>query len=251
LETREYKRLIKIKKDCKLCDGNGYSVIPNGVGKIQIMDCVCIQQITREMKYVSANIPLKYRSEELNLYPDFIEKNKKALGIVQTYTEKLDENIGKGAGLWFFSTPGLAKSALICGILKAAIDQEYEAVYTSATSIISLKLHEMHGDIDAKKILRNIINNAQIIAIDDFEKRSIGKFFMKGLNKNATEETTQNLVFYEFLNAVHAENISLLISTNILREACEKTMPPFINDRLNVLTSIPLAWLNKSGRRKH
>jgi hypothetical protein len=185
---------------------------------------------------IDANIPIQYRKWTFkNLERSFINKNRAPLSIVKQYIEKLGENIRKGNGLWFFSPTGLAKSSIICNILKKAIKQGFNPYFIRASHIVSLKFQAMRHDPQALATLSKMIRSTHILAIEEIEKVYL-----------AEQSSMPNQHFYEFISDVYDANIALLISSNKVRDEYENTLPLFVRDRFKSLTSVP--FFGKSGR---
>lgn len=203
-------------------------------GDLRLDDCACAKKAAREAAMIDAAIPEKYRRWTMSrLTDDFKQHNEKSLGKVDDYLKKLKNNVNNGRGLWLCSAPGLAKSSIICYILRRALKKGLTPYFIKSSHAVNLKFEAMRNDKKARGILSHIENNVDILAFEEIEK-----VYM--LEK--TPLVTQH--FYDFISEAYDSNISLLISSNVLREKFEKTLPTFIRDRLKNVTTIPLVGLS-------
>lgn len=231
---RDKLRILNKLNGCKKCGGNRYVSIQTG-NKIQLKKCSCLKRVEEEIVCIKANIPRQYRHWNISkLTPEFKEKNKRAVSLVSDYIKNLDKNIEKSRGLWFTSMPGLAKSSIITYILRQAAQRGYRAYFERASHILNLKFDSLGKNPEAAGILRRMITEVDILAIEEFEKVYL-----------SDKEMPRHL-FFEFLSDVYDAQVTLLVSSNKLREDVEKNMPYFIKDRLRSLVHVPLA--GPSGR---
>lgn len=239
---RDFERLERIKKSCKICQGSGYKQTRLKGGSIRLDQCRCAIRIEREGKLIEANIPMAHRRWTLgDLNQDFRNRNPTAVRQVQKYIAELDHNIELGKGFWFCGPPGTAKSSIICAILKKAIEKNYRPYYDTAAHLVSLRFQDMSGDGEAKAILKNIMHDCHIVAIDEIDKRDLGQ------NKQYRNITFPDRLFYELLADLYNYQVPLMVSSNTHRDELEETLPSWIRDRFKSLTTVPL--LVKSGRR--
>lgn len=236
MNRREYDRLLSLKANCEKCGGKGYQEAPREDGSFELLDCACVLEIERAQLLAAAQIPQQYRTWGFNqIRNDFVENNKRGLRTVYNYMNNLDRKIQSGAGLWFFSPPGLVKSSIICAILKAALDKGYKAQYTTASSLLNLKFATLGKDPYAVKQLENILENAHILAIEEIDKVRL-----------VDNSSVQSNLFFDVLSDVYNENISLLISSNKMRDDVTRRFPSYIADRLGTVDSVP--FIGRSGR---
>lgn len=248
MDEKDRIRLEKIRKECPLCDGIGYAELHQH-DEIILEECNCIKQINRELKLIEANIPPKLRGWSFDqLTDEFKRKNKKAFRIIQEYLSSIDSNAANGVGIWFHSPPGVAKSAIMCTILKNALEQEKRVYIERASHIIALKFGEMRNDYAARETL-NYMLSSDIIAIEEIEKCYMGGNADKMNNPIPSNNSLASNLFYEFISDAYDSNIALLISSNVLREEQEVLFPPYIRDRLKSLINVPLRGF--SGRKDY
>lgn len=239
IDQKEFDRLQKIRENCKICRGLGYSEKIKKDGSIVLSDCICVQHISYELKMIEANIPPQYRHwtfKQLN--KRIIRDNKKSMEKIKKYIDNLENNINKGNGLWFHAPPGLAKSSLICNILRKAINKNFNPYFGRASHLVSLKFQAARNDPDAKNLLRHIFNSINILAIEELDKVYL----------TTRPDSFGRELFYELLSDLYDAKIALLVSSNALRNECEQKFPTFIQDRFRYLGDIPI--FGESGRKK-
>lgn len=229
--------LTKIKENCEVCDGTGFKEVRTGDGVV-IQDCQCVQEIHEKSELIKANVPRQYWNFDINsnLHDDFAKGNKRHLGKVFEFINNIDDNIENGNGLWFNSAPGLGKSSIISSILKSAIKNGKNAMFTRASHLITAKFSAI-SDKESLHAIQSIINDVDILAIEEIEKIYL-----------VNEDSMVNQLFYEFMLDIHDSNKSLLISSNKPIKDVLPKFPVFIQDRLVQLESV--VFIGKSGRRK-
>ena len=249
MDEKDHVRLDKIRKECPLCDGVGYAEIQMPNGDKLLEECNCIKQITYELKLIESNIPIKLRQWSIDqLTDEFKKNNHKAFGIIQKYLGSLPKNVDHGVGMWLHSPPGVAKSALMCTILKNAISEGKQVYIERASHILSLKFGEMRNDPAARETI-NYMLSSDIIGIEEIEKCYMGGAADKMNNRVPSNNSLASNLFYEFISDAYDANIALLVSSNTIREEQKALFPSYIQDRLKLLINVPLRGF--SGRKDY
>jgi hypothetical protein len=239
IDQKDFDRLQKIRENCSICGGTGYTEKEKPDGRIHLADCSCIQHISYELKMIEANIPPQYRYWTFNqLDKKIIKDNKRSIETIKKYIANLETNIADGVGLWFHSPPGLAKSSLICNILKKAIDKGFNPYFGRASHFISMKFQIARNDTEAKDLLRHIFDSINILAIEELDKVYL----------TTKPDSFGRELFYELLSDLYDAKIALLVSSNTIRDKCETRFPTFIQDRFRYLEDVPI--FGESGRKK-
>jgi DNA replication protein DnaC len=239
LDKKELEQLQKIREDCPICHTLGYTEKKED-GKITLVDCSCVQRIGQEVRMIDAHIPVQYRHWTLHqLDKKIIRDNEKSVEKIKKYIEKIDKNIRKGMGLWFHAPPGLAKSSLICHILRKAMSKGFNPYWAKASHFVTLKFQAARNDPEAKDLLRHIFTSINILAIEELDKVYL----------TTKPDSFGRELFYELLSDLYDAKIALLVSSNILRDDCEARFPTFIQDRFRYLGDIPL--FGESGRKNN
>lgn len=236
MRNNELDKLQQIRDNCLKCSGSGYISVRKEK-KVVFEDCECIVKIAKEIGFIEANIPPKYRNWDFRkLTNKFKQDNQKQYQYFKKYIEEIDENIKNGRGFWVASNPGLAKSSIITYILKEAIKKDHSAYFTRASHIITKKFEAL-GNQETRDFLDDIITTVDIIAIEEIEKIRL-----------LSDKDMYNHLFYELISDLYDSNAAILISSNVLQKDVLKMFPTFISDRLSTLDCIILKG-SYSGRR--
>lgn len=238
---RDLDRLQKIRSACTVCNGIGYKEVekPDGV---LIEDCACVQRIEKEIALIEANIPLTYRRWNMKkLNGQFLVTNKISIAHINKYIRNIDFNLNRGRGIWFAGPPGTAKSSMICYIMRMALNKKYSVYYDTASHLISLLFQStMERDPEARTIVKNIIKNVHLLAIEEIDKRDLGE------KQTDRHGSMAGKLFYQFLSDVYNAGLSLMISSNETFEETIPTLPVWIQDRFKSLMFITIK--GASGR---
>lgn len=233
---RELLELKKVKDSCTICGGSGYSQKEEN-GRIIFEDCSCVLRISKKLELIEANIPPQYWDFDFrNLTRKFREENSKPYTYLKNYLDNIKENVAKGKSFWLASSPGLAKSSIICYFLREAIKSGKTAYYSRTSHIISKKF-EAFGNEDTRNFLEYLVNDVDIIALEEIEKVRL-----------LSERDMINHLFNELISDLYDRNKAVLISSNIPRKEVLKMFPTYIQDRLSTLDYFPLLGKH-SGRR--
>jgi hypothetical protein len=239
IDQKDYDELQKIREDCKICGGSGYREKEKSDGSVHLTDCTCIQHISYELKMIEALLGLQYRHWTFKqLDKKIIRDNRKSIEKIKNYIDNLADNINNGKGLWLHAPSGLAKSSMICNILKKAIDKGFNPYFGRASHLVSLKFQVVRNDAAARDLLRHIFDSISILAIEELDKVYL----------TANPDSFQRELFYELISDLYDAKIALLVSTNELRDDLEPRFPNFIRDRFRYLGDVPLFGI--SGRKK-
>ena len=76
IDKKDYDRLQKIRENCTICKGSGYTEKQKPDGRVHLADCTCIQHISYELKMIEANIPPQYRHWTFNQLDKKIIKDR-------------------------------------------------------------------------------------------------------------------------------------------------------------------------------
>jgi hypothetical protein len=225
------EELLQGIESCKICGGLG-TIDVKVPGGYRIDPCKCSVQAVAQKQISDAGIPRRFYEWDLrNLQKDFRIKNKEALSALKLYVEKIDRNIRNGNGLWVSSPPGLGKNALLCYILRLAIEKKYRAYFVRARHIVELKFDSWR-DREARDVLYHLTEGSHIVAIADIEKGP--------LSNNLENVKVQ--CFYEVLSDIDDSRICLLVSSNLPKMEALKKMPLFMQNRFRAMKEIVLRY---------
>jgi len=230
------EKLNRIKKECKVCNGLGFSVVIENDVRI-FKDCKCVEKIKKALSYIDANIPLRYVKWDISeLTEKFKEENQDSYEYISNYIENVDSVVDDGQGFWLASSPGLAKSSIVSYIVRTAVDAGKTCYFDRATNFHS-KLFEALNNPEAKEFLSFIINEVELLVIEE-----IDKIYLKD------EMSFNNRAFFDFISEIYDSNKAVIITSNDQPNVVLQRFPTFIADRLCLLDNVILRG-NYSGRR--
>ena len=234
ISRKDLERLNKIKDTCTKCGGTGYTT-KGDESDLEFIDCSCVIEIIKETTLIESNIPKRYQTWDFrSLNKEFKEKNAVAYKYLREYIQNIEENIESGKGFWLTSPPGLAKSSIICYILREALKKGKVAYYGRTSHLLSKKFEAL-GDQDSRSFFEYLIDDVDILALEEIEKIRL-----------MTESDMINHLFYEMISDMYDSNKVLLVSSNIGKDDVLKMLPPFVQDRLSTIPCLQI--LGTSGR---
>lgn len=227
--------LERKKENCTICNGTGYLLQRDG-DSCTFQDCKCIMEIGEQIAWLRGAIPKQYWYWDLSQLTDkFKGENPQASKYIYAYSDKLAQHVENGDGFWLSSSPGLAKSSIICYLLRKASRLGYRVYWTRASRIISKKFEAMGDDV-AREYIRDIIDNVHVLAIEEIEK-------VRLMDDNAMI----NHLFFELLSDIYDSKKVVFLTSNEPRKQVLPIFPTFIQDRLRCWKYLPLVG-KYSGR---
>lgn len=237
-DSKALEKIKKIREKCKECNGLGYNTEKTEEGEIVFHDCVCMEETIQQLNLLEARIPPRYRYWDFRaLTEQFKQNNPEPYKYLKNYVKNIESNVDEGHGFWLSSGPGLAKSSIVCYILRRAMQAGLTAYFSRASHIMSQKFDAL-SNRSSRETLEYIVDDVDILALEELEKVYLGS--ESGMNRQ---------LFYEFLSDVYDSGKSVLITSNIPRKAVLKDFPPFIVDRYSSIDYLVL--VGKSGRQKN
>ena len=221
--TREFRDF----RDCPfgLCDGSGmlYDDASNTA-----YDCRCRPQIIalRKARSLSAVIPKRYRDVAFERWP-VTEIEPKVVRATRRFTDRIDEHLDAGRGLWFMGRVGTGKTTLAMLVSKAAL----EAGRTVAIYSLPRLLNEIRDTHRAERSHVDLLD--RLTAVDLLHVDDVGA-------ERTTDWVLEEL--YSIVNARYEEQRSMVITTNILdREAlCEQISERSVSRLTEMCDELPL-----------
>ncbi|MGN6203270.1 MAG: ATP-binding protein [Solirubrobacterales bacterium] len=184
-----------------VCDGSGWILGPEDIAR----PCDCREQRLkrRRTKGVASVIPRKFQGVSFDRPPVNTEIDPMAVRITRSYVDSLNENLGKGRGLWFMGSTGTGKTTLSMLVSSHALAAGYSvAVYTMPKLLARIRgtFERDQGD-DTYLQFFDRLSQVDLLHIDDFgaEKRS--------------EWVIEQL--YAILNERYEQERSIIVTTNL------------------------------------
>jgi DNA replication protein DnaC len=221
-------REIRDFRECPFgeCDGSGmlYDEASNTA-----YNCRCRRQIIalRKARSLSAVIPRRYHDVAFDRYP-VTEIDSKVVTATRRFTDRIDEHLDAGRGLWFMGTVGTGKTTLAMLVSKAAL----EAGRSVAIYSLPRLLNEIRDTHRAERSHVDLLD--RLAAVDLLHVDDVGA-------ERTTDWVLEEL--YSIVNARYEDKRSMVITTNILdREAlCEQISERTVSRLTEMCDELPLA----------
>ncbi|MHB8692002.1 MAG: ATP-binding protein [Solirubrobacteraceae bacterium] len=208
-----------------LCDGSGflYEEETNTA-----YDCRCRPQIIARSKArtLSAVIPKLYRDVAFDRAP-VTEIDRQVVTITRRFTDRIDDHIDHGRGLWFMGPVGTGKTTLAMLVSKAALKAGRSVAIYSLPRLLN-EIRDTHRADRSHIELLDRLTAVDLLHIDD-----VGA-------ERTTEWVLEEL--YSIVNSRYEEQRSMVITTNILdrEQLCEQIHERTVSRLTEMCDEIPL-----------
>ena len=151
--------------DCEICHGSRWkSVIVDGVERLT--RCDCWRSVVTEKSLADSRIPPKFAKAELSTYKPDTDSQRDALRLAKQFVTTFPS---EQKGLVFFGPPGVGKTHLATGLLKAVIrDKGGRGYFFQTTELLRLVRETYNRGVDETEmeILRPVLE-ADVLVLDD------------------------------------------------------------------------------------
>ena len=216
---------------CTQCKGLGV-LIKAGEVQTKVQSCPCTRQAYLEVRYQEADIPARVRRfDKRNLTKSFRTENQKSLTELQQYLNDLPTHLQNGQGLYLYSGPGLAKTALSGYLLKEAIKAGYTGYFIRASKLAQWCFEKMSDDSVAADLTELTSGKIKLVVIDEIDRIYMRK------DPSAFLPQAINEVFGYFYDNL----VSLIVTSNCAFEDLSRLdrFEDNIIDRLAELVRVP------------
>ncbi len=208
-----------------LCDGSGflYEYETNTA-----YDCRCRPQLQAlaKARSLSAVIPRRYRHVGFDR-PPVTEIDRPIVKAVRDFTDRVDEQLDKGHGLWLMGPVGTGKTTLAMLVSQAALKAGRSVAIYSLPRLLN-EIRDTHRAERSHVDLLDRLTAVDLLHIDDV----------------GAERTTDWVLeeLYSIVNARYEDERSMVITTNILdREAlCEQITERTVSRLTEMCDELPL-----------
>jgi DNA replication protein DnaC len=208
-----------------LCDGSGflYDYETNTA-----YDCRCRPQLQAlaKARSLSAVIPRRYRHVAFDR-PPVTEIDRQIVKAVRDFTQRVDEQLDRGHGLWLMGPVGTGKTTLAMLVSQAALEAGRSVAIYSLPRLLN-EIRDTHRAERSHVDLLDRLTAVDLLHIDDV----------------GAERTTDWVLeeLYSIVNARYEDERSMVITTNILdREAlCEQITERTVSRLTEMCDELPL-----------
>ena len=182
-----------------LCDGDGllFDASTNTAH-----DCRCRSQLIarRKAQSLSAVIPRRYQGVSFDR-PPVTEIEQAVVGVVRSFTNRIDNHLDAGQGLWFAGPTGTGKTTLAMLISKAALAAGRSVAIYSLPRLLNEIRENTHRPERSHIALLDQLTAVDLLHVDD-----VGA-------ERSTDWVLEEL--YSIVNARYEDQRSMVITTNL------------------------------------
>jgi DNA replication protein DnaC len=223
------QRPVSLKGDrCpyELCDGSGfvYDTETNTA-----FDCRCrAQRVARAKAHsLSGVIPRRYRDVSFDR-PPLTDIAPNIVAATRRFTDRIDEHLGAGRGLWFMGPVGTGKTTLAMLVAKAALATGRSVAIYSLPRLLN-EIRDIHRADRSHVDLLDRLTAVDLLHIDDV----------------GAERTTDWVLeeLYSIVNSRYEDERSMVITTNIEDHTalCEQITERTVSRLTEMCEQLPLA----------
>lgn len=217
-----------------LCDGSGW-VTDETARTVVACRCRAQRVAERRVAALSGVIPAKYRGVSFDR-PPVTEMPPNVVRVVRGFCEHVDERLDQGRGLWFFGSVGTGKTTLAMLVSRIALDAgRTVAIYSLPRLLAEIRttFDEEH-DVSYTRLLDKL-TEVDLLHIDDVGAEKTSPWVLEQL--------------YAIINARYEEQKSVVITTNLEREALAEQITERTVSRLEEMCDILPLW-GEDARRQ-
>jgi DNA replication protein DnaC len=227
-QDRAGARLVRnVDGECPfgLCDGSGF-VLDDDTNTA--FDCRCRPQriALAKARSLSAVIPRRYRDVAFER-PPVTHIDPQVVAATRRFTDRIDEKLGGGRGLWFMGPVGTGKTTLAMLVAKSALKAGRSVAIYSLPRLLN-EIRETHRADRSHVDLLDRLTAVDLLHVDDV----------------GAERTTDWVLeeLYSIVNARYEDERSMVITTNILdREAlCEQITERTVSRLTEMCDELPI-----------
>jgi DNA replication protein DnaC len=200
-----------------LCDGSGMVVDEE---RRLATACRCRGQIVgeRRARGLSNAIPRKYRGVSFDR-PPVTEMPTATVQVVRAYVRNLAQRLGEGRGLWFYGDVGTGKTTLAMLVSKTALEAGRSvAIYSLPRLLAEIRDTYEEGSRHSYTDLLDRLAEVDLLHVDDVGTEKTSPWVLEQL--------------YAIVNARYEEQRSIILTTNLDREALAEQINPRTVSRL-------------------
>jgi DNA replication protein DnaC len=216
-----------------VCDGSGWILGPEDVAR----PCECRERIVARARLagVASVIPAKYRGVSFDR-PPVTQMNEIVVRRVREFTDRIDENLDAGRGLWLYGNSGTGKTTLAMLVSRLALESGRSVAIYSLPKLLARIRRTYDAEVGEQSYTEFFerLTEVDLLHLDDL-----------GAEKQ-TEWVLEQL--YALVNERYESQRSLVVTTNLEDDALEEQIGKRIVSRLVDICGDPL-YLFDDDRR--
>ena len=205
------------------CDGSGFVVDEDTNTAV---DCRCrAQRVSNaRARSLSGGLPRRYRGVSFDR-PPVTEIARPVVAAVKRYVNRIDEQLDAGRGLWFVGSVGTGKTTLAMLVSKHALHAGRSvAIYSLPDLLVRIRATFNDDRSDAYLDLIDRLTKVDLLHIDDVGAEKTSDWVLEQL--------------YAIVNARYEEERSIVITTNLERDALAEQVTERTVSRLEEMCDV-------------
>jgi len=210
-----------------LCDGSGFL---HDADTNTASDCRCRPQRVSAAKArsLSGVIPRKYRGVSFDRAP-VTQISPPITAAVRRFAKHIDEQLDAGRGLWFFGSVGTGKTTLAMLVSKHALEAGRSVAIYSLPRLLAEIRTTFDDDASTSYVgLLDRLTQVDLLHIDDVGAENTSPWVLEQL--------------YAIVNARYEEQRSIVITTNLERDALADQINERTVSRLEEMCEVLPLW---------
>jgi DNA replication protein DnaC len=210
-----------------VCDGSGFVLDEDSNSA---SDCRCrAQRVSRaRSRSLSGVIPRRYRGVSFDR-PPVTEIAAPIVTAVRRYVGQIDEQLDAGRGLWLFGSVGTGKTTLAMLVSSRALEAGRSVAIYSLPRLLAEIRTTFDGERSGSYVdLIDRLSEVDLLHIDDVGAEKTSPWVLEQL--------------YTIVNERYVEKRSVLITTNLEREALAEQINERTVSRLEEMCEVLPLW---------
>ena len=210
-----------------LCDGTGFVV--DETTRVAV-PCRCRPaRIERHRaRSLSAVIPRKYRNASFDRAP-VTDMPGPQVQVVKRFVREIEGNLDTGRGLWFYGTVGTGKTTLAMLVSQAALDAGHSVAIYSLPRLLAEIRATFETDSEGSYVdFLDRLAAVDLLHVDDVGAERTSDWVLEQL--------------YAIVNARYEDERSIVITTNLERDALAEQINERTVSRLEEMCEVLPLW---------
>jgi DNA replication protein DnaC len=216
-----------------VCDGSGWILGPEDVAR----PCECRERIVARARLagVASVIPAKYRGVSFDR-PPVTQMNEIVVRRVREFTDRIDENLDAGRGLWFFGGAGTGKTTLAMLVSRRALESGRSVAIYSLPKLLARIRRTYDAEAGEQSYIEFFerLTQVDLLHLDDLGA------------ENRTEWVIEQL--YALVNERYESQRTLVVTTNLDQAELEQQIGERVVSRLVEICGDPLPLFDDDRR---